>query len=1249
MTSSQNTQNGVTPVSSGALGSRKEAIRDALIDQAESLFREAWGEPEKVGAKDWRAKSGSSRSMVMRGSKRGMWHDHKASIGGDIFDFVAVELCGLTRAADDFPRVIDEAARWCGLSIDAPIDISALIDRKAARDAMAEAEAAKDAVSKAALVEALLAQAEAVTGSPAAAYLATRGITALPHDWYYLPPVSALGVLHPERAALMVPAVDDDGIIRGGQRILILPDGSKAPEQTRKPSFGSIGGFPARISAQVSDGPLIVCEGPETAAAIAQATGFEVWAVFGVSGFKTAPAPTDRKVVFCPDQDAAGSPAANSFAVACLAQVDRGVDLWIAKAPEDEGSKRDLNDTLQRAGAEAVISAINLAYAAEATAPRDGKGRFTGQGVVQHDRVLPPPVFMEPAKARAQIKLTLEGFLEETAQFIEAGEQEALPPVLAIAASAGSGKSTMTRKALAAFDLALFGGDVVFYTPTLALADEAATEFGGHVTRGRSATNPDTGEPMCNRSELAQKVGNAGLNVKATLCEKRLADGTTSLCPHFHSCAYLNQWNVLPDKPVVRFETHNYLTICGDGSGRKPALRVIDESIWRQFTRVVDLQIDQWVRPRNPYVKGESKAAVDHATELAADASQASLDVLRALQNGSGPLSLPYSAEDYSGFAEAEVQPMTLRGDPTDSDDNLFAELARKEMDAAAMKRRRLWLILADCKERELTQTERLRLIVDTPLQGGGKADVIRITWLADLPHDVPVLLLDADATPKITKRIYPNARLESFTLKPNAEVIQLTDKTLSKATVLDRPAVNNSGNRREMAELVRAEVYRDSLTGNRGVLAIATKEIVEAIFKDAGYDIDSMGGNAQRALMMDTPLHGARWLWFGPASLGLNTWEKFGTAIVFGREELPVGVLEDMGLALFGDTDEPVQMVQPNEKGQMLLPRVPLPLHMADGSAAALATTAHPDRRVREIQEQTRERSTGQSIERLRLANAVNRKRVVLASAVPIPNLPVDRLVTWQELRPTRFEAAIAEAAASGSFLRLSAAGLAADAPMTFPTEKAAARWLSREGREQVNTPTPLIRDTINGAGVLTPVLVNIRLEGQRGPRPTPALALTSRAGRDEAVAQFGALSLYEAQTIPAPEPIQSSEVVNAEDIPELRPQIRQMRVNNMISIAPYMRSRRSGLPQGGSIALIAEALHRTKDRNTLAAFARISPSQVQADLDALFVLGLVDRDMNLEGVFAPRKLVMDCSIKGSDLMAAFMAQRRVEVRTYA
>jgi putative DNA primase/helicase len=357
-------------------GHNVETIRQALLDRAEDLFRQAWGEPEKAGAKDWRAKSSSARSMVMRGPKRGIWRDHKANDGGDLLDFFAIEFCGLTAARDDFPRVIDEAARWCGLSLDAPIDLSALDARKAAREAQGEAEAAKDAQIKAALVKALQARSEALSGSPAAAYLAARGITSLPSGWRYLPPAPGLGVRHPDRAALMVPAIDDMGVVRGGQRILILPDGSKAPEDPRKPAFGSIGGFPARIPADkitAENSALMICEGPETAAAIAQATGFETWAVFGVSGFASAPAPIGRKVVFCPDQDAAGSPAADNFVAACIAQAARGVDLWIARAPEPEGSKRDLNDTLMRAGADALAAAVEGAV--RFVAPEAAQGR----------------------------------------------------------------------------------------------------------------------------------------------------------------------------------------------------------------------------------------------------------------------------------------------------------------------------------------------------------------------------------------------------------------------------------------------------------------------------------------------------------------------------------------------------------------------------------------------------------------------------------------------------------------------------------------------------------------------------------------------------------------------------------------------------------------------------------------------------------------------------------------------------------
>jgi hypothetical protein len=49
------------------------------------------------------------------------------------------------------------------------------------------------------------------------------------------------------------------------------------------------------------------------------------------------------------------------------------------------------------------------------------------------------------------------------------------------------------------------------------------------------------------------------------------------------------------------------------------------------------------------------------------------------------------------------------------------------------------------------------------------------------------------------------------------------------------------------------------------------------------------------------------------------------------------------------------------------------------------------------------------------------------------------------------------------------------------------------------------------------------------------------------------------------------------------------------------------------------------------------------RANLNALFDLGLIDRDFNFDGDLAPRKLVMDCSITNSTLTTAHIAQHQV------
>lgn len=1129
----------------------RDAVRYALQDRAEELFRLVWGEPEKASARDWRALESSARSMAMRGRKRGQWFDHKAGIGGDLFDLVAVELCDLGSAQEDFPRVLREAARFCGMAEGQSIDLEALTARKAAQRAEDARQEAADAKRKAALVKALQARSEPLTGSPAAAYLKARGIEALPEGWSYLPPVPGLHVLLPEKPALVAWAIDADGTVTGGQRILITEDGGKAKADTRKPAFGSISGSPARIAAQAEGGPLYIAEGPETAAAIAQATGFEVWAVFGAGQFAAAPAPLDRQVILCPDRDAPGSHAAEAFNRACDVLRGQGVNLWIARAPEPEGSKRDLADTLQERGAEAVRAAIADAkpYA------RDSKGRFTGAGALPAEP-LQMPDFVSPEEAKARIRAEVQTFLDKAAQWqaakaawaaycdkdetgqipdelVPAAELAASPPpVLAIAASPGAGKSRMAREVLAEFDLSAFGGgDVLFVAPTLKLAEEAAEhaqelQAGWHVTRGRSASQPGTHLPMCKRAKEAERVAKAGMRVRPTLCERK-EGGELILCPHHASCPYVQQWRPLRERPELRFEASAYLTLEGDGSGRKTGLQVVDESIWRLFTRKADLTFDGWLRPRKvtPQSKAKGKAPTPaerhQADALAADMQKAAEDVLRALQAGQSLAGLSYTAEDFKAYAGAERGPDVLAIYPDASDEEIRAALDEREAgDLDAGKRAQVWAILAECLEKGLTDTQRLRVARGVPApRSGDKRDVLRVTWFVEPPRDVPTLLLDADATPEIVERMFPGAELVQVDLRPNAEVVQVGDRTFSN-TSLKNPEL-----RKQAVELVRAEVLADKLQGARGVLVIATKKAVRQFFEDAGHIFEGMIDAEISQHMLNTELHGARWLWFGPAALGLNTWKEFGTVIELGREELPVDALEDLLRAMRGDTGEELQLVPEDAKGNKRLPREAVPYLMADGSGAAAQVTVHPDPMGRALQIQTRELATRQTFERLRLATAKERKRVVLACNVPIPGLPVDRLVTWDELRPSRFEAAQAEAAQSGGVLRLSAAGLAEDAPKTFPTQKAAARWLeSSEGKRAVNTPAPLIRYNISGAGGINPKQVSLRLQGQRGPKPTPALVVLPGDARAMAEAQLGPLSMFEEQTGPVPKMSENS-----------------------------------------------------------------------------------------------------------------------------
>ena len=370
-----------------------DAVREALRSRAEDLFRDAFGPPVRPRAAEWRAKGNEGIAMQMRGEKRGLWRDHAAGAGGDVMDLAARVLCGLDSARSDFPRVLREAAGWCGIAVAEAPDPGRLAESRKERERVAAAEEARDAERRAALVNAIAGHAVPVAGTPAATYLAGRGLTAAPKEGLaYLPPVPGLGVRSPEAASLVVWARDAAGAVHGGQRILIDTDGTPLDADVRKPAFGAISGVPARFPARgamLAKGPLVIAEGPESALAAWEATGLETWAVFGVSGFASAPIPEEREVILAPDRDAPESPAGLAFRKAVAEHLERGCTLKVAMAPEPSGSKRDFNDTLQRAGLDAVKAAVDAARPVRAWLPAElNKGqREAAEAMLGPDRL----------------------------------------------------------------------------------------------------------------------------------------------------------------------------------------------------------------------------------------------------------------------------------------------------------------------------------------------------------------------------------------------------------------------------------------------------------------------------------------------------------------------------------------------------------------------------------------------------------------------------------------------------------------------------------------------------------------------------------------------------------------------------------------------------------------------------------------------------------------------------------------------
>jgi hypothetical protein len=902
------------------------------------------------------------------------------------------------------------------------------------------AEIERDEAERRAKVERIVMEAVSACGTPAETYLRGRGITVdLPAA------VRWRGKAWGQYGALVLLATDAAGGIKAVQQVYVTAGGIKAPVTVQKRSNGVFEGAAVRLPGTA---PLVLVEGPETALSVWQATGCETWAALGGIGKLVDQVPAGVEIIVARDGDPEGSKADRAVPRIIDNLIARGCRVRLACPPRYPNlRKTDFNDVLRRDGAGGILAAIAAAEVFGGAAPHY------------------PAVAMPVDRANALLERTVADWVAHAVTHCEGAEVRQM----GVKAAAGVGKSTVLRRALEVRPEAL-ERHIDILVPQHRLADDVARDLAGgplrvRVIRGREYERAD-GSTMCAKAEEAGQVARAGFPVWEHMCRRvNRETGEEETCEHFATCPYIAQFD--DPEPAVRIMAHENMFLPRNSGMPKPQAVVIDESFHAKAVRQTDFALDRltgglWRSFGRKVDMGDQ----DERDRIARK-------VRGALEAGEHPRDHGVTAEQCRFVAKLEIGSLENIGiTPGMNHATQRRRLAGYRRNEA-LKLFRFWKILESEIERAgpLRQIELRRDVVRR--RGDEMTDRIYLFWRRDLAiPDVPVLVLDADLDPIIGRKFLPRLELVEIPVDRRAEVIQVRDTPCSRRKLLAWEMAPDSEMSRAANRLADVQALLDveAAKGQR-VLVVTYKAAAERLKAPAGCAVEHFGNIR-----------------------GIDRYKRFDAVIIAGREQPSTADVEAMARALFADDPEPLNLFGKLVERERRF-------RMRDGSDAASVVWVHPDLRVQAVLEQVREREMGQAIDRLRLVHRAVPARVIVLSNVVL-DLTVDRLTTWREIMPTRFE-------------RAAARGLAV--PLS-PSElyRCFDLWLSEEAAKKD------LQRTVKGdkpykevlMGKCPPLTARYRRAGQRG-RPTPALirsdAPDARAALESVV---GPVEWFEVET---------------------------------------------------------------------------------------------------------------------------------------
>lgn len=348
-----------------------------MAHSADEIARALLGEPNRHLSTSRELRFGTHGSVCVPTSattKAGTYYDHEADKGGSLLGLVQ-DACGL-----DFLESVQYLVQNCGVSqgiykkgagpdpeIARAISQEAFAERRRA----AAAEDAKDREQRAANARVDWDAGVPLAGTPGETYLASRGIS--------LDGLDRARFCEKDRALML--AFSDGDAFRGVQKTYLTAEGARRGTiYATKRSFGDLRGAGVVIPGDPS-GPVVLAEGFETAASIAQATGFMVIACLGPRFADVAlgaagivpEALQGRLVIIAADNDAPGSRASTRVENDAQRLSDEGLAVLVGRPQgyswQKTGDKSDWNDALVQEGPNTVRRAFMDLVSAPAPNP----------------------------------------------------------------------------------------------------------------------------------------------------------------------------------------------------------------------------------------------------------------------------------------------------------------------------------------------------------------------------------------------------------------------------------------------------------------------------------------------------------------------------------------------------------------------------------------------------------------------------------------------------------------------------------------------------------------------------------------------------------------------------------------------------------------------------------------------------------------------------------------------------------------